>query len=503
MTILLNNIFTNPGQLYNGFYPKRPVWGIIATTNGTAPSTTNNFFYTFSRQNPFTPQSFDYMSGSSQANVALGRRIAQDEISVSGYYFAGNTSTQQTSQSWSPSGSFYGCQNISQTGANFYFDANDTGWSQFYDTTQRGLVFPTSGVVIGEPNWNQTFDLIAWDGRIMKIPIGVSQRYVDTPNVNSDFFFASTQVYTGAGSPTGTGAGIGVSTMTSDATTGSNANARRNRGMICHNRRTGKLAYLEATGTNFVYRLHIVDLQNQIGQSTTNAQILGWIDAAVAAGAARYKFYTLTFPSMSQSVTQLQMQMARLVLCDDDTLWVHFWDKDNSSTGGTDRLYRCTNTATYAPVQVTTQSTTTSYGINDGVQYGNRHMNSDDNSRVALYNVWSQYLTGINAFIVNTYTAVTVGAQVQWMGYANQTGTGAFPIVPTGGKGFFVGDPVANQDGAGVRGQFFNTTVLAGQTLSFQESTRFMLPTINQSTAYQSWAPVKVQPTLEWKPSND
>lgn len=504
MTIALSNIFTNPDQLYNGFYPKRPVWGIIATTNSTTPSATNNFFYTFNRQNPFTPQSFDYMAGSSNPNIALGRRIGQDEVSVSSYYFSGNSGTQMSSQSWSPTSSYYGCQNISQTGANFYFDANDTGWSQFYDTNQRGLVFPTSGVVIGEPNFNQTFDLIAFNGRIMKIPIGVSQRYVDTPNVNSDFFFASTQVYVGEGSPSGTGAGLGVSTMTSNATTGTDSNARRNRGMICHNRRTGKLAYLEATSTNYVYRLHIVDLQFQIGQSTTTAQILAGIDAAVAAGGARYNFYTLTFPSMNQAVSQLQMQMARLVLCDDNTLWVHFWDKDNSSSSGVDRLYRCTNTATYAPLQVGTQNTTTSYGINDGVQYGNRHMNSDDNSRVAFYNPYFYYCAGINAFIVNTYTAATAGSQVQWMGYTQQTSSGCWPIVPTGGNGFFVGDPVTNQDGgSGVRGQFFNTTVLAGQTQSFQESTRYMLPTINQSTAYQSWAPVKVQPTLEFKPSND
>jgi hypothetical protein len=90
------------------------------------------------------------------------------------------------------------------------------------------------------------------------------------------------------------------------------------------------------------------------------------------------------------------------------------------------------------------------------------------------------------------------------MGYQQATNSGAFPIVPTGGMGFFIGDPVSNQDGgSGVRGQNIVTSVLAGQTQSFQNSTSATLPTISQSTAYQSWMPIKVQPTQEWKPANE
>lgn len=502
MVIALSNVFTNPGQLYNGFYPKRPVWGILATTNGSTPNTTNNFFYTFAKSAPLLPQSFDYMAGSSQPNVALGRRIGVNEVNSS-FYFAGSTS-QLTSQTYSPTASFIGCQNVAQTGANIYFDAYDTGLSQFYNTSARNTVFVSSGVVIGEPNWNQTFDLVAYDGKIMKLPLNAQSTWVTTPNINADFFFASNAVYAGYGSPTGTSAGLGVASMTSDATTGSNASARRNRGMICHNRRSGKLAYLEATTTTHAYRLHIVDLQNKIGAATTTQEILTWINAAVAAGSSRYNFYDITFPSMTQNYLRLQMEMGRLVLCDDDTLWVHFWDKPASSTSGPDRLYRCTDTATYTPALVDSQNTTTSHGIESGEVYGSRHMNSDDNSRVAIYNVYSQYLAGINAFIVNTYTAVAAGANEQWMGYAVQTSTGAYPIVPVGGNAFFAGDITANQDGAsGARGHYFNTAVLSGQTQSFSLSVNNSLPTISQSTAYQSWVPIKIQPTLEWKPTND
>jgi hypothetical protein len=507
MAIDLSNILTNPGQLYNGFYPKRPVWGILATTNDSTPNSTNNFFYTFNRRNPATPQSFDYMAGSSQANVALGRRIGSSETSTS-YYYAGSSGSQIGSSSWSPTQGFIGCQNIGQTGANISFDANDTGYSHFYRTDfHSGLTYTVSGVVIGEPNWNQTFDLIAWDGKIMKLPIGVSQRYIDTPSTNADFFFASQQVYAGVGLPTGVGGGLGSSGMTSDATTGSNANARRNRGMICHNRRSGKLAYMEATSTTGQYRLHIIDIRNKIGADTTTQEILEWINAAVSAGSSRYNFYTLNFP-VSQPMSQLQMQQVRLVLCDDDTLWVRFWDKDDSSNGGFNRLYRCTNTSTYAPVQVSTQSTTTSYGLSQGNQYGQRHMNSDDNSRVAIYNPYYYYLSGINCHIVNTYTAVdvstTTGTRTQWMGFADTSSTGGYPLVPTGGNGFFVGRHWNNADGAtGIDGQYFNTTVLAGQTMSYTSNTLQMLPTINQSTSYQAWVPIKVQPTLEWKPAND
>lgn len=503
MAITLSNILTPPGQLYSGYFPNRPVWGILATTNGSTPNSSNNFFYTFGRRNYMVPQSLDFMSGSSQANVLAGRFTPNNEVNAS-YYYSGNSSSQTTTNSFSPSSGFIGCCNISQTGADVYFDAMDTGYAAHYFTSNRSTVLVSSGVVIGEPNWNQTFDLVAYDGKIMKLPIGSVNTMVTTPNSNPDFFYVSPQIYAAYGSPSGASAGLGVASMTTDPNTAGSSTARRNRGMICHNRRTGKMAYLEATTTTGRYRLHIIDLRNKIGQSTTTQQILTWINEAVAAGTSRYNFYTLDFPSISNPSTQLSMEQARLVLCDDDTLWVGIFDKDDSSSSGTTDLFRCTNTTTYAPTLLSAISTTTAFGIGSGEQYGYRHMNSDDNSRVALYSPYYFYLVGINCHIVNTYTAVTSGTTTQWMSFSQQVSTGAFPIVAVGDQNFFVGNTSQNQDGGfGVAGMFFNTSTLRGQAISFSNNTAYMLPTVNQSTSYQSWVPIKVQPTQEWKPANE
>ena len=504
MPITLSNLVANPQQLYGGIYPNRPVWALLATVNGAAPST-SVFYSTFSKYSWYTPQSTEFVSGT---NVGYGRsNFFTNEITTS-LYLAGSASAQASTNAWNPATGFFGTTSIGQTGADINVDMNDVGALVTTSSANRRTIFQCSGTVIGEPNWNQTYDLIAYNGKIMKLPVmsGVNAN-VTTPSTNADFFFVSQQMYAGSqyNSPTGVNAGLGFATMTSSTNTVNNASSFRNFGMISHNRNTGKLAYLEATTTTGAYRLHIVDLQNKIGQNTTTSQIKAWIESAVAAGASRYNFYDITLPSLSQAFTVQQLEQVRIVLCDDDTIWAYVWDKNDSSTGGTNRLYSATNTTTYAFTQITTDSTTTSFSVansGNGVN-GVRHMNSDDNSRIALYTQYYYYLAGINCNIVNTATAVTAGSTVQWMRVADQNSSGQVNIVPAGGKGWMLAAPYQNADGAaGAYMGWFDSTVLAGQTQSAPYLTS-VFPTVNQSTSYGSWATFKCQPTQEWKPASE
>jgi hypothetical protein len=85
--------------------------------------------------------------------------------------------------------------------------------------------------------------------------------------------------------------------------------------------------------------------------------------------------------------------------------------------------------------------------------------------------------------------------------FAQQDSSYAYIPAPTGGKGFVMGCPNPNADGgAGAQLMYFNTEVLAGQTISYSANI-YGMPTISQSTSYGSWMPLKIQPTREWKPT--
>ena len=501
MAITLNNLLTNPGQIYNGYYPKRPIWGVIATTNAVAPSSTNFFYYTFNKDSRFVPQSFDFGNGGSQSNNALGRLQGVTEISASSYYLAGNASAQLGTNTWSPSASWVGTPNVSQVGAQYNFDAFDTGTGMFFGSTFCTAPILSAGVVIGEPNWNQTFNLVAYDGKIAKIPLGSPSTMLTNNAVNSDVFYASSQMFAALGSPAGT---LGAASLTTLAATSGNASARRNRGMICHNRRTGTLAYLEHTTTLANYRLHIIDLQNKIGQNTTNQEILNWINSAVAAGSSRYNFYDITLPSMSAAAASNQLQQAKIILCDDNTLWISVWDKANSSNGGSQRLYRCTNTSTYAPTLVVSNASTSAFGWDSGEQYGMRHMNSDDNSRVAVYTPYYYYLAGIQCHVMNTYTANASGSDLRYLAFTEASSTDGNMVVPVGGPDFMVCRSHANADGGqGMAMSNLSGSVLAGQSLSWTSVGSYLYPSISQSTSFGGVLPLKVLPTQEWKPASE
>jgi hypothetical protein len=508
MPITLNNVVGNNAPLYKGIYPKRPIWGVYSGGTGTAPSATNGFFYTFS-DNPYVFQSMDYNPGSSQANVGMGRnRLTNaDEVVSSGGYFAPSAGTQTSSENYSPVSGYVGVPYVCQTGslANFYAYDNGNWGHAYHSANTSSAIHRYAGVIIGESTWNQTFGFCAYNGKLMKVPLGIFDNIITTPATNNDFFWANSAIRTGSNwsITSGSGLGLGDATLTSAGSTIYNdSSAYRNNGMLCHNRNNTKLAYLEGTTSTGQFKLHIINLQNKIGQNTTNSQILSWITTAVAGGTSLYNVYTITLPSWSNAYTGGQsMQQLKPILCDDGTMWIVGWDHTNGSSG-TLRLYKCTDTAAYATwTQVSTMGQTTSYDSGSGNYYGIRHMNSDDNSRVAVYVPYYYYHGGIHAFIVDTRTAVTSGTDVKWCQFAQSDSNGGYFIVPTGGPNFSIHQTYNNADGgSGAQWMQLSLSTLIGDSKTYTLTANYQ-PTYNQSTSYQGWLPVKVLPTDEWKPS--
>lgn len=505
MTTTLNTLLGNNAPLYNGIFPKRPVWGYISTTNAAAPGSTNHFFTTFST-NPWNPMTVTYGTGSSQANVLRTIPEASNETAAS-FYFAGSATVQTSTESLSPTTGAVGAPCNFNTGSVGNFRAFDTGSFNFVNTSLYTTVPTHSGIIVGERRFNQTYDLVAYNGKILKMPIGMPNLTLTQPTFNPEFFYAGSNIYAGTqyASPTGVTKGYGASTLTSSTLTGNSSTSIRNKGMICHNRNTRKLAYLESLSTTGQWRLHIADLQNVIGQKTTVLEIKTWIEAAVAAGTSRYNFYDITLPSWAQAHTVQNSQMLKVILCDDNTMWISGWDKDDSTGSGSIRLYRCTDTATYATwTLVSSVLSTTAYGVASGEQYGIRHINSDDNSRIFIYAPYYNYLGGLIGFIVSTESAAVSGDNLRYRVYSDQASTAASRmVVPVGRGDFLVGNLSANQDGgAGAQGAIVSCSgIMYGDTISSTTSVWAYFPTINQSTAYQSWMPMKIQPTLEFKPS--
>ena len=514
MSISLDTVTTNTTGGYLGHYPARPVWGYLATTNGSQPSSSNMFYLTFSAKNPTVPMTCDYGHAGSQGNVGAPRAFTADEPSSSQYYAA--STSQTTSESWSPTSSYVGSPYLHQTGSYVAFDAFDNGhyyFGQRAGSTNTNKQF--SGIVIGEARWNQTYDLLAFNGKITKRPIKslISSTNWQTASVDQDFFFVSQQMWSGSsyGSPSGQSLGLGYATpgvTTSTETSNDTSYAFRNYGMICHNRNTGRVAYLEnRNNTTASYRLHRLDLQLKISKKTTTKEIFDAWDAAVDAGSSRYTSHDFTLPSWSNSyTTDFCSQQIKVILCDDNSMWLIGWDHSNGSSG-TLRLYRNTTAGVYTSwTQVSTISTTTTYNGAQGQQYGISHFNSDDNSRVAVFVPYYYYHGGICSFVVSTQTSTPSGTgneDVHWMQITNQDSNGGYFIVPAGGANFVYHRTYQNSDGGtGAQFRIVNTRILRGQTVSWNSDLNYY-PTINQSTSYHSWVPIKIQPTLEFKPDDE
>jgi hypothetical protein len=483
---------TRMGIPFNDTYQERPVWATVSSSGATAGT---QLYLTFSANNPFVPMSFEY-SGVSSKNTRL--RVYTDETAPT-YFWQGNSATQTTSETWAPSSGYIGVTYQGQTTSVFNFDGYDTGSWGFYNANDSFGVLANSGIMIGESSWNQTIDLLCTSGKVMLSPIGGSWPQLNNNTSNQQFFYMGTPAETYFSGSSGIAKGLGKVNITS----GSATSWVFNYGMICHNRNSGKLAYLEkrtSAASDANYRLHILDLQNKIGKTTTTGALKGWLDAAVAAGTSRYNYYDITLPTPSYLAEQVYQ--LKVVLCDDSTVWLGYYDHDNSSTAGAARLYRCIDTTNYATwTNISNVSTTTSYGIAQGLQYGYRHMNSDDNSRILMWSPYYYYHSGMCGHCVDTATATgaTSGVGAKWSVMSDTSSQGR-TIAPKGGKSFVYCDSTVNNDsGRGVALGFLDFTTLDGMTRTAPTYSTGYYPSMNTSTWYGGNAVIKVMPTQEWK----
>jgi hypothetical protein len=335
---------------------------------------------------------------------------------------------------------------------------------------------------VGESNWRQCYDLLLSSGTIRKEEIGGGWSTAtagNRPSISLAGLLPNDSGYWGWG-------------------------------QISHNRKTGRLLIVQpvsgVNGTSLTYRLHLLDLQNKIGRDTTIAQLKSWITDAVAAGSGRYRYADVVFSSASVYYSNqgpYDIAFSKFVLCDNDEVWM-FKSSDSATTGSaakTNTLLRVNLsggtwlTGAYAATAALTFAGQTTYGPGTNTLYGPRHLNSDDNSVIALYQHYYQYLHGLNLVAVSTAAASSTGYN-----YSQDTSTvgGGWTIAPVGGPDFVLCKSGANNDALGPSIAFMDTTNLGSTNIALTIS-GYLWPTYSSSTAYGANAVLKVQPTSDPK----
>lgn len=478
MPIAVNNLI---GQTFNDLYAQRPVWAIASNTASTGAAAPVVALY--GEASPYNPLNVEY-PGSARART----RSFTDEMANAGYTFCGNASASSSSNGWSPSSGYFGINVNTQTGCLNNFDAFDNGNYGWYGTnSDTQTLASVSGIVVGESNWRQTYDLILNNsGRLFKEEIGGS--YTSATTGNRPFIDLVADLTGGqfpsvAGNPWGWG-------------------------QIAHNRNSGRLLIAQpnggSNGTSLTFRLHFFDLQLKIGRATTIAQIKAAMQACIANGSGRYRYTDVVFNNARcyfSSNTSYDSIDTQFVLCDNDEVWA-FKSSECANTGSQygNALFRVNLsggtwlTGTYAATFAVGFNGTTQYGLtNNGHQYGVRHTNSDDNSVIALYQHYYYYSGGYHIAFVSSKNAGATSYN-----YAVADSSEAYTIAPCGGAGFVLCHSSYNNDSYGPRIGLVDNQIL-NATLVTPSFTGYMYPSLNSSTCYGGNMVLKVQPTTEWK----
>jgi hypothetical protein len=478
MPIAVTNLI---GQTFNDLYAQRPVWALAS--NGTASSANAPVVSFFGEANPYVPLNTEY------SGVAKSRtRNFQDEMANTNNTFYGST-TQNSSEAFTSTSGFYGVSVNTQTGCLNNFDAFDSGNYGWYGSqnSQAPQLAAISGVVVGESNWRQCFDLILnASGQLFKEEIGGGLVWA-----------------TGGNRPKITmGSDIGGQFTAANV-------ANFGLGQISHNRNSGHLLIAQpnggVNGTSLTFRLHFFDLQLKIGRATTIQQIKDAMVAAAAAASGRYRYADVTLANtrcyFGSNATYDSID-TQFVLCDNDEVWAFkSADCGNTNTSSGNALFRINLTGgtfltgTYTPTFVVGFNGTTQYGNANSSIYGARHMNSDDNSVVAMYQHYYYYNCGYHIAFVSTKNAGATSYNYS----VNDGATGeTYTIAPSGSANFVMCHSGYNNDGYGPRIGFVDNSVLAGTAIT-PSFNGYMYPALASSTAYGANMVLKVQPTTEWK----
>lgn len=462
---------------FNDIYPKRPVWAIVSSpAAGSNPNVT-----LFGEDNPYVPISVEG-SGSIRARV----RGFVDEQTQS-YAPSGVATAPTLTNAHNPPAGLYGVYASTQTGNLVNFEVPDNGNSGSYNADASGAsqLALYSGIIVGEANWRQIFDLLLTPtGLMFKEPIGAGYNAAtgnskSRINMNAD---------------------LGPAYNPSLTTYGF--------GQMCHNRNSGRLLIAQpvagVNGTSLTFRFHLFDLRMKIGADTTLDQIKAALVACTQTNSGRYRSVDVTLADTSvywADNTTRDIADTQFVLCDNDEVWAF---KSSDVTGGANSpqaLFRINLSAgtwltgTYTPTFVMRFTVgATSYGSYSGNLYGAKHMNSDDNSVIAMYQHSYYYCGGVNMVMVSTKSA----GSTDYNSYTTGVVSTYYTLAPSGGAGFVICTSSNNNDTVGAVLAFLPNTALAATPYTITTQA-YLWPTAATSTWYGGNFVCKVQPTTEWK----
>lgn len=470
-------ISLSQGQAFNDLYGQRPVWAIASNPAGSAFN--SPMVALFNELNPYVPMSVEF-----QGAPRSKSRNFSDEFQNASYSFYGNGtgSAYVSSNSFSPTSGYFGAYVSANTGCLNNFDIHDNGTYGYYHAQGGAHTLAQMSVpVVGEANWRQCYDLLLTNsGAIYKEEIGG--------------IYATASA---GGRPS-----IDLNAISGFVSAGSGL---WNAGQMAHNRNSKKLLVVQpktgSNGSSLTFRLHILDLQNKIGRATTTAELKQWITDACANGSNRYKYHDVVFSSSHcyfSATNSYDMLGTRFVLCDNDEVWA-FKSSDSAQTSTYNVLWRVNLSAgtyltgTYTATVTVTYTGSSQYGVYQGPMYGVRHMNADDNSRIALYQPYHQYGAGLNMAIVSTKSA---GAND--FRYVNYQDTSyGYTVAPSGGPNFVLCG-TQNTDSTGPYIGFLDAQTLEGNSISLATHP-YLWPSVGGSTNLGGVMVLKVQPTTEWK----
>lgn len=474
---------TAVNQNFNDLYAKRPVWA-LASNGLSLASAPDPMVALYGPLNPYIPLSVEF-AGSAKSKT----RSFVDSMVAAAQYFTGYQTQQVAATLFTPTQGSYGITVNSQTGCLNNFEVPDNGNYGFYGSiaANADTLATESGVVVGESNWRQCFDLMLTpSGYIYKETIG-----------------GGSQTAVGSNRPF-----INMNTVTGFVTAGA---GNWGYGQIAHNRNTGRLLVVQpnggVAGTSLTFRLHFIDLQNKIGVATTVAQLSSWITAACG-NAARYRYQDVVFSSSAcfyTSNTSYDSADTQFVLCNNDEVWAFKSAETNSTGAAYNNALFSVNlsggtwlTGTYAATARATFATTTTFGRQTAPMYGCRHLNSDDNTVVALFQHSYNYLGGCNLAMVSSASAAASAFNY----YLVSTAVG-FTIAPTGQANFVLCESSVTNTSTGPVLGFVDNQVLAGTSIPVT-FTGNLWPSLFTSVAtyantFGSNMVLKVQPTTEWQ----
>lgn len=471
---------------YNDMYPDRPVWALVSHPAAAA----SPMVAMYGERSPFVPLGVE-----APATVrSRAGRVFSDEAHNSAHYFMGSASVPGVTSGQNMAAGMHGITGFSQTGCLLNFEISDNGNYGWYSANLSGAeaLAVRSGVVVGESNWRQCYDLVLAENlRLFKAEIGGGDFYVRGANRPFVDFAA---ILATAGTSVG------------------GASGNWGMGQVAHNRNSGRLMVVQprggTSGVNLVFRLHFFDLRNKIGRDTKISEIQTWVTACMA-DAARYRFVDVTFATTRAhwaADNTFDSANSRFVLCDNDEVWMFkSADTANTAAGRGNALFRVNltggtwRTGNYAATESIGFVNTVQYGLgttgNTGTMFAARHLNSDDNSIVALFQHNYYYNVGMNLAMVSTRNAAANSFT-----YATHTAnTGQFAIAPSGGNEFVLCQTQLNQDGRGPFLTFMSNDVLNGGEQQQIWTQSNIWPSVASSTMYGANIVTKVQPTTEWK----